>query len=194
MDTGTLAPYLAASEVIDFHHPAVAALARELAADDVLTTARQCFDWVRDHIDHCIDFGRDEVPCTASQALAAGTGFCFAKSHLLVALWRANGIPGGFGYQRLTFDGPLPPHCLHGFAVAHLPGYGWYRCDPRGNKPGISCIFDPPHEQLAFPIQYPGEYTSQTIHAEPLPELVAHLGQVGSVARYRQQPFDFHPA
>ncbi|WP_338430147.1 transglutaminase domain-containing protein [Synechococcus elongatus] len=32
------------------------------------------------------------------------TGYCYAKSHLLVALLRACSIPAGFCYQRLSFD------------------------------------------------------------------------------------------
>jgi transglutaminase-like putative cysteine protease len=44
------------------------------------------------------------VTCSASEALAAGTGYCFAKSHLLAAVLRANGIPAALCYQRLALD------------------------------------------------------------------------------------------
>ncbi|WP_169307380.1 GNAT family N-acetyltransferase [Chitiniphilus eburneus] len=189
--TVDLAPYLAADAEIDFDHPNVAALARDLRHATQPETARACFDWVRDSIPHCIDAAREEVPCAASETLAAGTGFCYAKSHLLVALLRANGIAAGLGYQRLTWDGPHPPYCLHGFAVVWLDGHGWYRCDPRGNsKPGVDCHFTPGVEHLAYPIVYPGECTSPQIHARPLPELVAFLRQCASVTQYRQRPID----
>ncbi|GHD67009.1 transglutaminase-like domain-containing protein [Jeongeupia chitinilytica] len=189
-----LSPYLNASEVVDFDHPDVAALAESLAAPTQLETARNCFNWVRDRIEHCIDFGRTEVPVSASETLATGTGFCHAKSHLLVALWRANGLPGGFSYQRLTWDGPNPPYCLHGFAAVWLDGHGWYRCDARGNsKPGIACQFTPGAENLAYPVQYPGECTYQEVWAEPWPELVERLYACDTVSQYRAAPIDLNP-
>jgi Transglutaminase-like superfamily len=76
-------PFLRRTDVLDFDHPRVAALARELSAADSTSTARRMFEWVRDHIAHTGDAGRDEVTCTASQVLETGTGFCYAKSHLL---------------------------------------------------------------------------------------------------------------
>ncbi|UXY15405.1 GNAT family N-acetyltransferase [Chitiniphilus purpureus] len=189
-----LSEYLAASAEIDFHHPAVAGLARTLHRASVPDTAHACFDWVRDRIEHCGDFQREAVPCSASETLAAGTGFCFAKSHLLVALLRANGIAAGFGYQRLTWEGPTPPYCLHGFAAVWLHGHGWYRCDPRGNTlPGVDCHFTPDREHLAFPIAHPGECTYPDIHAQPLPELIALLRECESVTQYRQRPIDLVP-
>jgi len=36
------------------------------------------------------------VTCKASDVLIYGTGYCYAKSHLLAALLRANAIPAGF--------------------------------------------------------------------------------------------------
>ncbi|MGL4995946.1 MAG: transglutaminase-like domain-containing protein [Deefgea sp.] len=190
-----LSPFLRASDVLDYAHPAVAALAQQLAADSVLETAKSCFNWVRDEIEHCIDFQREEITVSASQALLVGTGFCFAKSHLLAALLRANGVACGFGYQRLILSGALPPYCLHGFVVVHLPDHGWYRCDARGNfKLGINCQFDPPHENLAYPIQYAGECTYPEIWAEPLPQLIEQLQRLDSVAQYRSAPIDFVPS
>ena len=87
--------YLASSDVIDWQQPDVVRLARRLAHDAVDTTAltRRCFECVRDEIEHSVDFDRSEVTCRASDVLAARTGFCYAKSHLLAALLRANGIP-----------------------------------------------------------------------------------------------------
>jgi transglutaminase-like putative cysteine protease len=71
------------------------------------------------------------VTCSASQVLLHGTGFCYAKGHLLAALLRANAIPVGSCYQRLRIDGTGPPFCLHGFNSVHLPAIGWYRIDAR---------------------------------------------------------------
>ena len=53
---------------------------------DEVSCARRTFTWVRDEIQHSVDFRRDEVTCRASDVLAARTGFCYSKSHLLAAL------------------------------------------------------------------------------------------------------------
>src|SRR5687767_10617522 len=83
-----LAPYLAETPVVNFSHPEVSALALRLAEGkpDVTEVARACFEWVRDSIEHCVDYQRDALTCSASEVLREGTGFCYAKSHLLVAL------------------------------------------------------------------------------------------------------------
>ncbi|WP_255988869.1 transglutaminase-like domain-containing protein [Chitinolyticbacter albus] len=186
--------YLQDSEVLDFTHPAVAALAVALRRDTVQASAQAAFEWVRDEIVHCNDAGREEVPVSASETLAIGTGFCFAKSHLLVALLRANGIAAGLCYQRLTVDGPTPPHCLHGLVAIALPEHGWYRCDPRGNtRPGVNAQFTPGVERLAYPVLHAGECLYPGIHAQPLPELVAYLRSISAVSEYRKAPFDLVP-
>lgn len=169
-------PYLAATEVIDHHTPAVRRLAVELAGECAypLAVARRCFEWVRDTIEHSSDFKRNPVTCTASE-VPAGTGYCYAKSHLLAALLRANRIPAGFCYQRLTIHGAGPPFCLHGLNAVLLPGVDWYRVDARGNRADVHAEFDPPDEQLAFAVQFAGEYNFQGIYAEPWPEVVHAL-------------------
>jgi transglutaminase-like putative cysteine protease len=78
----------------------------------------------------------------------------------------------GLCYQRLTIDGPNPPHCLHGYVALWLPTHGWYATDARGNKPGVAAHFDPPHEQLAFPLVHAGERDFALILAKPLPVVV----------------------
>jgi transglutaminase-like putative cysteine protease len=174
-----LAPYLSADAVIDWSEPAVAARAAALAeaASSPLAVAEAAFLFVRDAIRHSIDFRQNPVTCAASEALRHGTGYCYAKAHLLVALLRANGIPAGLCYQRLTLDPTtdLTRFCLHGLAAVHLPEHGWYRVDPRGNKPGVDARFTPPVERLAFAILHPGEADLPGIHAAPLPMVVNAL-------------------
>ncbi|MGM0563972.1 MAG: transglutaminase-like domain-containing protein [Pseudomonadota bacterium] len=169
--------YLEHSEWIDWQAPAVVERARALAdaGGDVVETARRCFEFVRDEIEHSWDYRRNPVTCRASDVLAHGTGYCYAKSHLLAALLRANGIPAGLCYQRLTIDESGPPHCLHGLNAVWLPDYGWYRLDPRGNRAGIDAAFDPPVEKLAFPVIMPGEADLPEVWAEPLPSVVKVL-------------------
>ena len=169
--------YLNSSPIIDFSHPAVAAKAAELrvlAAGgglDALATARGCFEFVRDSIAHSGDMRSDRVTLKASEVLASGTGWCFAKSHLLVALLRANGLPAALCYQRLQKD-EQGAYILHGLCAVYLPEHGWYRCDARGNKPGVDAQFTPPVEQLAWTLHDTGEFDFSGRYAEPVPAVV----------------------
>jgi hypothetical protein len=161
--------YLAASEYIDWEHPDILAKAKDLTngTSEKEDIARRCFEFVRDEIRHSWDYEQTPVTCIASEVLKHGTGYCYAKSHLLAALLRANKIPAGLCYQRLTIT-EIPPFCLHGLNAIYLDGYGWYRIDARGNKSGVSAEFCPPKEKLAFPIVTPGEADLPEIWAEPL--------------------------
>lgn len=162
--------FLAASRYIDFDHPEVQARARSLAADADSEHAlvRRCFEFVRDDIRHSVDFRLNPVTCRASDALQHRTGYCYAKSHLLAALLRANGIPAGLCYQRLSVGDEGAPYCLHGLNAVFLSEHGWYRLDARGNKPGVDARFSPPVEALAFAIREPAERDLPEIWAEPL--------------------------
>jgi len=173
--------YLASSEWVDHDHPAVAAKARELAegAHDAQQVAQRCFEFVRDQIRHSWDYRDDAlnpVTCKASDVLEHATGYCYAKSHLLAALLRANGIPAGLCYQYLSLEGGGAPYTLHGLNTVYLEAFGWYRIDPRGNKPGVDAQFCPPQERLAFPAdECVGERDYAANLAEPLPEVVGLL-------------------
>jgi transglutaminase-like putative cysteine protease len=169
--------FLAATKIIDWDHPDVLARARTLAEDasSVEITAKRCFEWVRDEIKHSRDYQLQAVTCVASDVLHVGSGYCYAKSHLLAALLRANGIPAGLCYQRLSRDDNGSPFCLHGLNAVILPGHGWYRIDARGNREDINAQFVPPVEQLAFSIKLPGEADFQEVLAEPLSAVVDAL-------------------
>src|SRR5688500_231130 len=182
-----LAPYLAETPVVDFTHPEVRALALRLAEGkpDTTEVAKACFEWVRDSIEHCVDYQRDALTCSASEVLREGTGFCYAKSHLLVALLRANRIPAGFCYQRLESGGAASGFVLHGLAAVHLPDAGFYRIDPRGNKPGVDAQFTPPVERLAYPTSIPGERLFPVVYADPAPRIVAALRSPGGAQALR---------
>ncbi|HEY6530214.1 MAG TPA: transglutaminase family protein [Cellvibrionaceae bacterium] len=169
--------YLKSSEYIDWETPNVLTKAKSLAcgANSPETIAQRCFTFVRDQIKHSWDYRCDPVTCKASDVLKYGTGYCYAKSHLLAALLRANGIPAGLCYQRLTISDDRAPFCLHGLNAVYLEQYGWYRIDARGNKSGVSADFCPPVERLAFPIVVDGEADLPEIWAEPLPLVVDML-------------------
>ncbi len=168
--------YLLSSEFIDWENTAVLDKARELAANSSssLEVAKRCFEFVRDQIKHSGDFNLNPVTCSASEVLKHGTGYCYAKSHLLAALLRANHIPAGLCYQRLTVA-DRPPFCLHGLNAVYLEDFGWYRADARGNKAGVFADFCPPVEMLAFDIVIEGEADLAEIWPEPLPVVVSAL-------------------
>jgi transglutaminase-like putative cysteine protease len=174
--------FLAPSTYIDFEQPEVRACARRLAAGAVseLDVARACFEFVRDEIRHSSDFRLNPVTCKASDALRHGTGYCYAKSHLLAALLRANGIPAGLCYQRLSVGTGGAPYCLHGLNAVHLKDFGWYRVDARGNKPGVDARFAPPVEYLAFAVREREERMLPEIWAEPLSVVVDALARYGT--------------
>lgn len=182
-------PFLESSEVIDCDHPSVRALAAELSGHtaDETEYVRRAFEWVRDQIRHSIDYACTDVTCNASQVQAVGTGFCYAKSHLLAALLRARGIPTGFCYQRLSVGDSGPPYCLHGLNAVFLPELGWYRLDPRGNKPDVNAQFTPPVEQLAFTPSDSEEVDDLQIYAQPLPVVVESLQNAVSVQELQTQ-------
>lgn len=169
--------YLEPTDIIDWKHPDVLAKAKQLSAHlkEDTAVAKACFEFVRDEIANSWDAQRNPVTCKASDVLKYGTGYCYAKSHLLTALLRANDIPTGLCYQRLSINNETPPFCLHGLNAVFLEGYGWYRVDARGNKTGVNAQFCPPIEQLAFRIQIEGEMDLPNIYAEPLPEVVETL-------------------
>lgn len=173
--------FLVADDIIDWNQSDVANLAGELNENDPYKTAKRCFDWVRDEIRHSIDHHEKTVTISASGVFNARTGLCYAKSHLLAALLRANKIPAGFGYQRLSLDEKLNRYCLHGFNAIWLPDLGWYRVDARGNRTDIRTEFDPPHERLAFQANQAGEITFSEIHDQPLPVVIESLRNATSL-------------
>ena len=168
--------YLESTEIVDWLTPAVLQHARGLACGDLdpLDIARVCFEWVRDSISHSGDHKATVTTCSASQVLEERTGWCFAKSHLLAALLRANGIPAGLCYQRLLRDDDNG-FTLHGLNAVRLPGFGWYRIDARGNKPGVDAQFCPPEEKLAWQPASEGEVDFPEIWPDPVPIVVECL-------------------
>lgn len=172
-------PYLQADDIIDWRDPEVTAIAKNLAAQSrsVVATAKTCFEWVRDEIHHSFDYQMNPLTCRASDVLRYKTGYCYAKSHLLAALLRANKIPAGFCYQRLSVDDKGAPYSLHGFNGIYLPNFGWYRVDARGNKTGVNAQFIPPQEQLAFTIQFSEEKDFPAILPKPLNVVTEALQQ-----------------
>ncbi|MCL6672477.1 transglutaminase-like domain-containing protein [Streptomyces panaciradicis] len=168
-DTPDLSAYLAADEVIDHHHPLVRQTAARLArdAEDSYAYARLAFEFVRDTIPHSQDSGDPRVTWRASDVLEQGTGICYAKSHALAALLRAEDIPAALCYQK--FD------VVHGLVAVRFHG-AWHRQDPRGNKPGVDAQFSLDGERLAFvPDPKSNELDYPVLYAEPHPAVLDAL-------------------
>jgi len=171
--------FLRETELINYSNPQVKKLALELAqgcsTDE--ECAKKCFIYIRDEINHSGDLVDDTVTTTykASDVLKHKTGWCYAKSILLAALLRANKIPTGFCYQRLSCSEYVKDvYCLHGLNAIYLKEFGWYKVDARGNKEGVNAKFNPPHEQLAFELQE-NEYNLKEILENPLPQVIKAL-------------------
>lgn len=169
--------YTENSSLIDWRHPSIRECSQRILARSNGTHEymKNVFAYVRDEIRHSRDFQIQIVTCSASEVLEHGSGSCYAKSHLLAALLRAQNIPVGFCYQRLSLDDNGPPYCLHGLNAVFIEKYNWYRVDARGNKEGVNARFTPPVEQLAFPVNEPEERDLPEIWSEPLPVIVQAL-------------------
>src|SRR5579864_8378057 len=120
-ESSLLEDYLCEQEVVDYSHPLIQE-AMHLAGASPATTPgaeteriRKAFEFVRDSIHHSWDIQSPQVTCKASEVLHYGEGLCYAKSHLLAALLRAQGIPTGFCCQRLAAGAtPEMGYNLHG--------------------------------------------------------------------------------
>lgn len=193
MSPTNLKRFLAASEFIDWDHPSIVATAKMLKTSNETEAARACFEYVRDEIRHSWDAQDSVVTLKASEVLAEKTGYCYAKSHLLAALLRANNIPAALCYQRLSLDGGGAPFCLHGLNAVWLPDYGWYRIDARGNKVGINAQFNPPEEQLAFQLVERGECDIEGYFSMPLNQVVVALQSCSTVQELYHRLPDVEP-
>ena len=161
--------FLGSCSIIDMAAPSITRAAAELSDSNAEDTAKNCFKFVRDEIKHSSDHKLNPVTCRATDVLEHRTGYCYAKSHLLCALLRANRIPAGLCYQRLSIDGVHSPFCIHGLNAVFLEDYGWYRIDARGNRSDVNAQFTPPDEQLAFSVSIPGECNLPGIFNQPHP-------------------------
>lgn len=169
--------FLQETDIVDYSNQEIQKLAAKLSENckTDIEIAKNCFGYVRDQINHSGDHRDNITTCKASEVLKHGTGWCYAKSHLLAALLRANNIPTGFCYQRLSCSEYKDDiYCLHGLNAVYFKKYGWYRVDARGNKKGIDAQFAPPFEKLAFEIQA-NEFDLPEIHEDPLEVVVQAL-------------------
>lgn len=179
-DTPQLMDYLEETEEINYNHSAIAELVSSLVStgQDDIARVKQSFHFVRDSISHSWDIQSNRITLTASEALLYKEGICYAKSNLLAALLRAQRIPAGFCYQKLTIgDTPDSGYCIHALNAVYLQEHKqWIRLDARGNKEGVSAEFSGLQEALAFPVRPEmGESEYPTIYARPHASTLAAL-------------------
>ena len=176
------AKFLAEHPYIDFSHPAIDTLCQTLfsGVEDNTEKARIAYHFVRDEIPHSFDIESDLVPVKASDVLLAKTGICHAKSNLLAAILRHEGIPAGFCFEHITLahDEKLG-YCVHGFNAVYLGK--WIKLDARGNKEGIQAEFSLEEFIPAFPPRKEyDEYFYPGIYAEPLADAMQMLEAANS--------------
>ena len=165
--------YLTFSHYIDGDNPSIQRKAAELKerSENEIELVKNTYYFVRDEIKHSWDVQDKRVTITATDVLREQVGICWAKANLLVALLRANEIPAGICYQRLTLgDTPDTGYCIHALKAVYIQTKNkWIRLDARGNKEGVNAEFSIDKERLAFPIR--AEYDEidyKTVYAEPL--------------------------
>ncbi|MEH6940303.1 transglutaminase-like domain-containing protein [Bacillus sp. JJ722] len=175
-----LKDYVVETDVVDYSHYLIRTKAIQLFHDkrSDIEKVQSAFLYVRDHISHSWDIQSRKVTRKASDVLEFKSGICYAKSNLIAALLRSEGIPTGFCYQRLmTFDTPEKGYCLHALNAVYIQSLQrWVRFDTRGNKPGINADFSINREKLAFyPNEDIGEKDFPTIYINPNPRTLATL-------------------
>lgn len=153
-ESNNLNDYLLEIPEVDFSNPIIKQKTEELfnPSQTEIEKAKIAFEFVRDDISHSWDIQSDRVTCKASEVLQFKEGICYAKSNLLAALLRSQGIPTGFCYQRLMlFDSTEKGYCIHALNAIYLKLYNrWVRLDARGNKEGVDAQFSINEEKLAF--------------------------------------------
>jgi len=162
--------------VIEFHSPLIQEkihFIKSQASSD-LDRAKMAFEVARDEVAHSFDTQSDYITINAEDVLESKEGICFAKSHLLASLLRGMEIPAGFCYQKVLRKGTVESgYALHGLNGVYLPETGWFRVDPRGNKPGIDSQFTIEEEKLAYTIRPElGEIDYPIVLAKPLSSVI----------------------
>lgn len=168
-----LSQYLRPTTFLDFEHPTVATLAREVAASTASERERavRLFLRVRDEVRYDpYAISLDPEAFSASATLAAGRGFCVTKAILLAAGWRALGIPARLGFvdvvnhlatARLLELLRTDVFVFHGYAEAFLdgrwvkatPAFNAALCERFGTEP---LAFDGVHDAVLQPLNREG--------------------------------------
>ncbi len=145
--------------------------------------AKATFEYVRDEITHSVDVKNDIITYKASDVLINKTGICHAKSNLLAALLRANGIPCGICFQYKKYgNDELVKHCLHAYNAIYIDG-NWLKVDARGNKEYVDAQFPQDgNTRLAFGVRNEyNEYYIPWIYKDADEEIMEMLSEAQNI-------------
>ena len=177
------------TKYVNYSHPAIQKKIQELFDDGMteVEKAQKSYYFVRDEIGHSFDIGAKVVSITASDVLQNGTGIYHAKSNLLAALLRSQGIPTGFCFQYLTLDDKDASrgYVTHGYNAVYLDNH-WVKLDARGNKEHVHAEFSLGEPVLAFPIREEwNEYYVAGIFAKPNMTSMRYLESLEELDPYK---------
>ena len=150
--------YLCETESIDYCNPLIKEKVNQLREESVnsIDYMKRAYLFVRDEITHTWDAKRTIVSKKASDVLRNKTGICWTKSCLLAALLRANNIPAGISYQKLTRadEDASEGYIIHALNTVYIEELDrWIRLDARGNKENVHAEFSVDREILAFNVR-----------------------------------------
>lgn len=165
--------YLNSSYYIDYNNEMIKDMVekiKKISVDEV-DFVKSAYEFVRDDIKHSWDVQNPIITIKASDVLIKKVGICYSKANLLAALLRANNIPTGICYQRLTLgEDESQGYCIHALNAVYISSLDrWIRLDARGNNESIQAKFSLEQERLAFKVrkQYQ-EIDYQEIYCEPV--------------------------
>ena len=150
--------YLCETECIDCGNSLIKEKVNQLREESVnpIDYMKRTYLYVRDEITHTWDVKRTIVSKKASDVLRNKTGICWTKSCLLAALLRANYIPAGISYQKLTRadEDTSEGYIIHALNTVYIEELNiWIRLDARGNKENVHAEFIVDREILAFNVR-----------------------------------------
>ncbi len=165
-------PYLRRTDFLDFDHPRVEALVREVPAGDDKARAAALFLRVRDEVRYD-PYGISLEPASfaASATLERGKGYCVTKAILYAAGLRGLGIPARLGFADVRNHLATPQLCelmktdvfsYHGYAEVWLGGR-WLKATPAFNaslclKFGApALVFDGERDAVLQPLNSRGD-------------------------------------
>ncbi|MDA3852010.1 MAG: transglutaminase-like domain-containing protein [Spirochaetaceae bacterium] len=174
--------YVEESEIVDFSNTHIKSLSEKMQLDssDSIDIIRRTFEYVRDRISHSADINSLVVTSKASEVLQEREGTCYAKSHLMAALLRANNIPCGFCYQRvINHDQKAPQLILHGLNAVYVDAVEkWIRIDASGLKSAMYSEFTLDREKLSFNVREKlGEEDIFIVFSKPDSNVIEKLTQ-----------------
>jgi len=176
--------FLVENKYIDFSSMIIQDKVKNLfhGIDSDVEKTKMAYEYVRDEIPHTFDIQSDTITAKASDVLIYNTGICHAKANLLAALLRAQNIPTGFCFQRLTLsDNDSLGYCIHCYNAIFIDNH-WIKVDARGNTNGKNAQFSLAEPQLAFENRSNyDEYYFEGIYANPHLDTMLMLDKANSL-------------